>query len=80
MGMITSVAPGMTVQVTMQAVNGNAQSVAGEPVAFTIPVTPVTSAPAVAQPELLSYAAVAPGTDGNGKTNGNGSRIPARVS
>jgi len=32
------VQPGVTVQIVMQAVNGSAQSVASEPVLFTVPM------------------------------------------
>lgn len=82
MGMISSIAPGTTIQVIMQAVNGNAQSVASEPVVFTTAAAPVISAPAAVQPEVMSFSAAVPASNGNGKSNanGNGSRIPARVS
>ena len=80
--LITSIAPGTTIQVIMQAVNGDAQSVASQPVVFTTPAAPVTSAPAAVQPEVMSFSAALPASNGNGKSNGNGngSRIPARLS
>lgn len=72
MGLITGVGPGVTVQIIMQAVNDNAQSVPSDPVLFTMPATakPQTAA---AEEELAPLAAISP--NGNGATNGNGSLV-----
>ena len=77
MGMITSIAPGTTIHVIMQAVNGDAQSVASQPVVFTTPTAPVTSAPAVVQPDVMSFSAAVPASNGNG--NGNGKHAVSRL-
>jgi hypothetical protein len=87
MGRITTVQPGVTVQLTMQAVNGNAQSVASEPVIFTVPNVghALTLAYSGAEkPALLALEAPATTTDkphknGNG-TSKNGRRSVSRVS
>ncbi len=79
MGRITSIAPGTTVQIIMQAVNGGAQSVASAPVVFTVPL-PATAKPAVSEAELAPVAAIVPNGTGNGNGNGNGSHAVNRLS
>lgn len=73
LGQITSVQPGVTVQIIMQAVNGSAQSVASEPVVFTVPVV---SAPTEAKTDLAQPAPVATvASNGNGKRSAHFSRV-----
>ncbi|MBA3964036.1 MAG: hypothetical protein H0X40_19355 [Chthoniobacterales bacterium] len=75
-GTITDVEPGVTVQIVMQAVNGSSQSVASDPVLFTMPATAKTAAevkPAALLPELERTAA--PALNGNG----NGSHAVSRL-
>ena len=82
------VAPGTMVEIIVQAVNDNLQSVPSEPFVLTVPAAveaPVAEAkPAVAAPLFFEPApsvATQPGSNGNGKgkTNGNGSRPVARL-
>ncbi len=81
MVMIEAVAPGTTLEVMVQAVNGNAQSVPSDPIFVTIPVTaeaPVAAKPLVSEAELAPLAAIVPNGTSNG--NGNGSHAVSRLS
>lgn len=70
LGTITGVEPGVTVQIIMQAVNGNSQSVASEPVVFTMPVASAPQKAAEigdrATDEVAALSAIAPNGNGNG--------------
>ncbi len=75
---ISDVQPGTTVQLIVQAVNGNLQGVASEPITFTMPL--VTKPVAVgAEPKSAVSAPLLPevvvSTNGNGHRNGD--RMPA---
>ncbi len=74
---ITSVLPGVTVQIVMQAVNGGAQSVASEPVLFTVPL-PLAKAEVVT-PEAELAPLLAVGTNGNSNRHSNGKVKTARA-
>ena len=64
--------PGQTAQIIVQAVNGNLQGVASEPIQFTMPLV----ARANTAETVAAIPAVVPATNGsNGHTNG--SRMPA---
>jgi hypothetical protein len=80
---ITGVPPGQTAEIIVQAVNGNLQGVASEPLFFPMPAT------GAAEPKarLLGKVTAAPihdespaRTHGNGNGNGNGHTRPARMS
>ncbi len=74
MGSIAGVEPGVTVQIIMQAVNESSQSVASDPVIFTMPGTAAKAEPAAAaEEELAPLAAIS--SNGNGSTNGNRSSL-----
>ena len=79
MGLIKNVMPGQRVRLIVQAVNGNLQGVASDPIEFTMPLraeakTPEATAPAV-------EPAAAPVQSNGGSTNGhaNGRRPAARA-
>jgi hypothetical protein len=79
MGMIAEVMPGQLVRIIVQAVNGNLQGVASDPIEFTMPVAHEARMPAAPAP-VLEQALTAP--QGNGSsTNGhaNGRRQSARL-
>ncbi len=69
MGSIAGVQPGVTVQIVMQAVNESSQSVASEPVRFTMPMVTGATLP-MEKAELDPVAAIEPSSNGNG----NGSK------
>lgn len=72
LGSLGGFLPGQTVQIIAQAVNGNLQGVASDPIQFTIPVLNAAKA---AKPATAKAKAVepVPVTNGNGhQTNGNG--------
>ena len=79
MGMIAGVMPGQLVRIIVQAVNGNLQGVASDPIEFTMPLAHEPTPPAAPAP-VLEQALTAP--QGNGtSTNGhaNGRRQSARL-
>jgi len=85
MGLISGIQPAVTVQIVMQAVNGGSQSVASEPVLFTVPpVAAVTTQPAISEAVLAPLAAISPNgnsnSNGNSNGNGNGSHAVSRLS
>jgi hypothetical protein len=83
--------PGQTLRLIAQAVNGNRQGKASEPVEFTMPlveanetskaVAPAVTLPAVPAVELPATATENGAANGhaNGSDHTNGSRIAARV-
>jgi hypothetical protein len=75
MGRITGVEPGVTVQIIMQAVNGSSQSMASDPVLFTMPLAQADTRPTALVAEMAPLAAIAP----NGNGNGNGSVAVSRI-
>jgi hypothetical protein len=72
-GMITSLLPGQTAQIIVQAVNGNLQSVASEPIKFTMPLVSKARTREIAP--VAEERIVASTNGSNGSTNG--SRLPA---
>ncbi len=89
MGVISGLPPGATIMVIVQAVNGDAQGKASEPVTYMVPV--IESAHAMATPELVKPVAVPveepvlpvvslPNGNGNGSSNGHGSHAVSRLS
>lgn len=69
-GVIAGVLPGQTVEIVVQAVNGNKQGVASAPVVFTVPA---------AAKRAKSEEAGTAGEHSNGHENGNGSLRHSRV-
>lgn len=69
MASIAGVAPGQTVQIIVQAVNGTLQGVASDPLVFPMPVQEAAAKPvrAAAENALASRAS----SNGNGSTNGH---------
>ena len=66
--------PGQTVQIIVQAANGNLQGVASDPIQFTVPVLiAVNAAQPAAAPAKATEPAHAANGNGNGHSNGNGS-------
>lgn len=77
-GVAIGVQPGVTLQITMQAVNGSSQSVASEPVGFTMPAGSVPKKAAATGTETLDeLAPLTAITPPNG--NGNGSHALSRI-
>ncbi|MEA3187275.1 MAG: hypothetical protein QOD99_1105 [Chthoniobacter sp.] len=70
LGSIPGVLPGQTAQIIVQAVNGNLQGVASEPIVFTVPVAAKSSEAKAAEVKLAE-----PAHHTNG--NGNGSHAMA---
>lgn len=69
--------PGQTLQIIMQAVNGNLQGVASDPIRFTLPLLMTrTEAAATTTPAATLRDEVVISSNGNG-ANGNGHRMPA---
>jgi len=68
---ISGIAPGQTVQIIVQAVNGSLQGVASDPIEFTVSL-PATKAAAEAKPVLVIEPASNGHANGNGHRNGNG--------
>ena len=66
-GSIADILPGQTVQIIVQAVNGNLQGVASDPIVFTIP--PVVNKKVEASEAVTSHRDVA--TTNNGHANGS---------
>lgn len=58
----------------MQAVNGDSQSVASDP----ITVTATSARPSMTEAEMAPLAAIVP--NGNGSSNGNGNLAVSRIS
>ena len=84
---LNGISAGLTRDIVVQAVNGNTQGVACDPIVVTMPLTETkTDAPAAPASELAPLTAITPNGNGssngngNGSSNGNGSRRPARVS
>lgn len=74
MGAITGVLPGQTAEIIVQAVNGNLQGVASEPILFTVPL-PVAAGKAAPESKALPAQEPAAGgehANGNGHRNGHG--------
>lgn len=76
LGLTKPVAPGTALEFVVQAVNGSAQSVPSDSIFFTVPPVGVRAA-AGPVPEVASLTVTDAGSNGNGKTNGNGSRAVA---
>ncbi len=75
MAMLDGIAAGITLEIIVQAVNGNSQSVASTGILVTMP--PVAAEkPVASEAELAPLAAIAP----NGNGNGNGSLAVSRLS
>lgn len=74
---ITGVSAGQTVQIIVQAVNGNSQGVASEPIRFTVPLLAKADTPAVTstKPSATLLDEVVISSNGNGHRNGD--RLPA---
>ena len=74
--------PGQTLQIIMQAVNGNLQGVASEPVQFTMPLAAKksvseTQPPVAPAARVLDEIIVTPSGNGSNGHSTNGSRLPA---
>lgn len=67
---IPGVEPGRTVQIIMQAVNGNLQGVASDPVVFTVPVAAPSVAAVIPPVKGVDVGAFAHSPNGNGHRNG----------
>jgi hypothetical protein len=67
-GIIPGVMPGQTVQIVVQAVNGNLQGVASDPVVFTVPLAVAKAPEATAMPGLDAQEALS----ADGARNGHG--------
>ncbi|MEO6871388.1 MAG: hypothetical protein ABI233_04110 [Chthoniobacterales bacterium] len=74
MAELKNAAPGVTLSITVQGVNGGAQGKASDPLTVTMPVE------AIAKPAAAKTEQLAPSPAGNGSANGNGSRVAARLS
>ncbi len=72
LGVIAGVLPGQTVEIVVQAVNGNKQGVASAPVIFTVPAAATVK-------RAKAEEAVVAGEHSNGHENGNGSQQHSRV-
>lgn len=73
---IYGILPGQTLQIVVQAVNGNLQGVASGPIVFTVPVTKAAKVAESTRAEVTSNGANGNGAHANGNgahTNGNGS-------
>ena len=83
MAQITGIEPGRTVQLIVQAVNGNLQGVASDPVQFTvlIPVAKAPEAKAAATVVLAETPELKTNGNGNGHrgTHAHGNGAPSRV-
>jgi hypothetical protein len=80
MGSITGIMPGQRLQIVVQAVNGNLQGVASEPIQFTMPVPAKALAAephTVPSPVAHVLDEIVIPTNGNGHRNGD--RLPALV-
>jgi hypothetical protein len=73
---ISGVLPGQTVQLIVQAVNGNLQGVASDPIQFTVLIPAAKTVEAKAAP--VSETAE-PGTNGNGHRNGQANGVHSRA-
>ena len=73
MASIGAVAAGQTVQIIVQAVNGNLQEVASEPVTYTVPLAKSAGY------RSLATTDEAPAKSEVSNGNGNGHSRPARV-
>ena len=65
--------PGTTLELMVQAVNGQSQSVPSESILFTVPPAETPAAKTQAEP-VVSFNG-----NGNGSEHANGSRTKARV-
>ena len=77
-GVIAGVLPGQTVEIVVQAVNGNKQGVESAPVVFTVPVAAKAATSAKRAVAVEAPSASASGPE-NGNGNGNGHPRVARV-
>jgi hypothetical protein len=82
---IPTMLPGQTLEIIVQAVNGSLQSVASEPVLFTMPVMAARTVTGMAV-DKLQVELPAPAANGNGNgshnghsTNGNGRGLHVRA-
>lgn len=76
LGSIGDVQPGVTLQIIMQAVNGNLQGVASDPIVVTMPIR----ATPVAEAQLTPAVSARPNTSAAVAPNGNGAAAaPSRV-
>ena len=75
MGMISDVMPGQRVRLIVQAVNGNLQGVASDPIEFTMPLAPEAKTPEAAAP-AVEQAVSSP--HGNGSANGHANGVARR--
>ncbi len=69
-GMIKNVLPGQRVRIIVQAVNGNQQGVASEPIEFTMPLLEVTTEATAPKVESAVSSSATNGSGMNGHTNG----------
>jgi hypothetical protein len=76
MAAISDVAPGQTVELIVQAVNGSLQGVASDPVLFTVSVVIAAPAGTKAEPKASIAPEAKAATNGNGNGNGNGHSRP----
>ena len=77
LGLTKPIAPGTALEFMVQAVNGSSQSVPSDSIFFTVPPVGLRAAAAGPVPELAALPLADVGSNGNGKTNGNGSRADA---
>ncbi len=83
MGVLEGIAPGLTVEIMVQAVNGSAQGVPSDSILVTIPAAEsAATKPVVSEADLAPLAAIVPNgtSNGNGNSNGNGSHALNRLS
>ena len=77
-GTINSVLPGQTVEIVVQAVNGNLQGIASEPIRFTMPVVNPAATMPKASAAVPAVDEIVISSNGNGSNgHSNGSRLPA---
>ena len=75
---IGGVAAGQTVQIVVQAVSGNLQGVASEPVIFTLPVARAAGFRNLVKTEEAASVVAGENASGNGHENGHGRHARAR--
>ena len=75
MGMISDVMPGQRVRLIVQAVNGNLQGVASDPIEFTMPLAPEAKTPEATVPAFEQAVSSA---HGNGSANGHANGVARR--
>ena len=69
-GMIKNVLPGQRVRIIVQAVNGNRQGVASDPIEFTMPLLEAARETPAPKAESMSIVSATNGSSSNGHANG----------